>query len=282
MNIFLVRKSGVLMLLGILVAMVLLYWFGIRVVLSKIEAGKEKIQETIALREHRERRLARLDEFAEEYDRIIREEHTLDVIIEQDRMIDFVKQLETLANENAVSIVIEARPAIKAPAPAKPKASTTTKDDEAPKESAPVKPEKKKEVGIIDTLPSYEATRLMLRVTGETARVFEYLNKVEALPFALDIISIEALRKEVSKEENKSSVANSSSQIQMSSPTIVSGQGSGQSALVSTDALEPNQSNQSVNPFTAPVDQALVRDQKPKDPFVVEVSADLVIYHVEL
>lgn len=195
MNEYIKKNLGLVMLIGIVVTMGLTYWFGVRYLDDIIAAKRENIQKSVTIRENRERQLRKLGEYESQYDRILEEEEKLAVFTEKEHMIDFIKQLEALAKEKGVKIVIEAReapPVTKAPA----KAASTDAEKTAETGGAEKADAKKKDPSIIGNLPTQEYTRLALRVSGETRKVIEYLHLVETLPVALDVIALDAVRKE--------------------------------------------------------------------------------------
>lgn len=252
MNEYIKKNLGLIMLLGIIVTMGLTYWFGIRSLNSVIGNKQENIQKSIAIRENRERQLGKLSEYESQYNRILEEEEKLGVFTEKEHMIDFIKQLEALAKEKGVKIVIEAReapPVTKAPV--KPAADAEKAAEAGGAEKVDTK---KKDTSIIGNLPTQEYTRLALRVSGETKKVIEYLHLVETLPVALDVIALDAVR----KERELQSVEAESSQNPAPAPETVTHEEAGLFVAVPEPA--------------API-------REPEHFFELEVVADMIVYH---
>ncbi len=119
----------------------------------------------------------------------------------------------------------------------------------------------KKDFNVIDSLPSTEFTYLGLHVKGETRKVIQYLRKVELLPVALDVISLEAIRNENLKFSEE--------KIQ----TPASNQEDGDSVL----SVEGQDSRINSNPFTVP--ETIDFEKKSlTNAFELEVTAGLVVY----
>jgi hypothetical protein len=101
---------------------------------------------------------------------------------------------------------------------------------------------------------------LGLRVTGETKKVVKYLHKVEMLPVALDMVSIEAIRKENANFSEKT--------VQVPVPNQAS-----DLAVLSVESTEPQ-----TNPFAIP-EIADLESKPAVNAFELEVTAGLVVYH---
>ncbi len=109
MNGFLRQKYGLILLIGILIAMGLTYWFGIRKMLETIRVERDDIQRMLVIRENRNHQLSRLEEYGEQYARIVSDENRFNVLTARDEMIEFVRRLESLAEEGDVAVVLEVR-----------------------------------------------------------------------------------------------------------------------------------------------------------------------------
>lgn len=266
MNGFFKQKYGLILFVGIFIAMGLTYWFGIRKMVDVIRTERDDIQRMLVIRENRSHQLGRLEEYDAQYERIVSDEKWLDIFMGRDNMIEFVRQLESLAEEEDVSVVLEAR---EAPKPVKKKPTSNSKpvdekDSGKNDAEAPTDKKEKKDPGIFESLPSNTYTYLGLHVIGETEKVVRYLHKVETLPIALDIIAIEALRKEnpdfsQEKESEK--------------PASVEEQGA---SLISTNESVLREEGRDI---FAEVPEEIVSKKSETKAFRVEVTADLVVYH---
>ncbi|MBP5993393.1 MAG: hypothetical protein KA731_00635 [Candidatus Moranbacteria bacterium] len=253
MNEYITKNLGLIMLVSIIVTMGLTYWFGIRSLDRVIGTKQENIQQSVTIRENRERQLGKLGEYENQYNRILEEEEKLGVFTEKGHMIDFIKQLEALAKEKGVKIVIEAReapPVTKAPV----KAAATDAEKTAETGGAEKPDAKKKDPSIIGNLPTQEYTRLALRVSGETGKVIEYLHLVETLPVALDVIALDAVRKER----------------ELSSVETVA-----QDPVPVTEAV----THEDAGLFVVVPEPVIVPVKAPEHFFELEVVADTIVYH---
>ncbi|MBP7811281.1 MAG: hypothetical protein KA054_00335 [Candidatus Moranbacteria bacterium] len=240
----------------------LTYWFGIRKMLETIRVERDDIQRMLVIRENRNHQLSRLEEYGEQYARIVSDENRFNVLTARDEMIEFVRRLESLAEEGDVAVVLEVR---EVPKPQKKtkvvvKPVKTDEKEEAKGEVTEVSGDKKevekKEKSIIESLPSTTFTYLGLRVIGDTEKVVRYLHKVETLPIALDVVSIEAIRREnplfLEKEEYRKQAS-----IRQSLVPGVSTEG--------VSASVPEESD--------------VQEKSVMNAFEVQVTANLAVYH---
>lgn len=247
MNEYIKKNLGLVMLVGIILTMILTYWFGIRFLDGVIMSKQEGIQKSVAIRENRERQLGKLGEYENQYNRILEEEEKLGVFTEKEHMIDFIKQLEALAEEHGVKIVIEAREAIVVKTPPAKATPAATEAEKAADAGSAEKVDAKKNQSIAGSLPTQEYTRLAVRVSGDTKKVIEYLHLLETLPVALDVISLDAVRKEKELSTETTSI-----------PEAVTHQDSGLFVVAS----EPESEKKKTEPF-----------------FELEVIADTIVYH---
>lgn len=107
---------------------------------------------------------------------------------------------------------------------------------------------------------------------GKTADVVDYLHKLENLPFALDVIAVDAAR--IEKELVEEEVAPASPAVDLGS-TLNPASSNGPDAVVETAEVNTDL-------FAAPVAVAppsVVAPLPPKRFFTLEAVADVVIYH---
>ncbi len=265
MNGFFKRKYGIVLCLGIFIAIGLTYWFGIKKVVENIRVQRDAIQGILVARENRNHQLGRLTEYGSQYEKIVDDEKLFDIFTTRDNMIEFVRLVESLAEENDVTVVLEAREVPKIPK--KPKAPVdakkTSEKDEVGDTATPNDKDNKKDRSIFENLPSKTYTYLGLHVTGETEKVIAYLNKIETLPIALDIVSVDALRKENSSFEDKQ---------EQQSPLV-------QENSVSKEFANESTTQVSENPFSIPETQDPPKEPTETHAFQLEVTANLVVYH---
>ncbi len=260
MNGFLRQKYGLILLVAISVAMGLTYWFGIRKMVETIRVERDDIQRMLVIRENRSHQLSRLEEYGDQYARIVNDEKWLNVFTARDEMIGFVRRLESLAEEGDVAVVLEVRevpkPSKKAKTVVKP-VKTDEKEEEKGEATEAVGDKKeKKETSILESLPSTTYTYLGLRVIGETEKVVRYLHKVETLPVALDVVSVETVRRENPLFLKEEEYRRQASIRQSIAPEV------------STDTL------------LVPVPEENGTEEKSvMNAFEVQITANLVVYH---
>lgn len=185
------KYSPLIILFVLLIAMASIVWFGMRPLQRSLEAKMRGIQEFYAGRENRERQVGRLPELRGQYDAILENEETLDILITEDRVVDFVKTLEALASEMSVRMSIVSKDDGKiverkkpAPVPAQPQGAPA--DPAPPPVSA-----KPKVADILADAPFDRFLHLNITVEGEYGDIVAFLRKMETLPIALDVIGIE-------------------------------------------------------------------------------------------
>lgn len=254
MNEYINRNTGLIMLIVIIALMGLTYWFGIRSISAIIASEKEDIQKSITIRENRERQLGKTQEYQNQYDAILKDEDKLRVFTEKEHMIDFIKQLEGLANERGVSIIIETRDNTPVKAVSSKSTAPSEGQDIGGKTAAA-----KADPSILGNLPTQEYTHLALKVSGDTKSVISYIHEVETLPVALDVIAIDSTRKEKEIQEPVSP-------------------GPAPSEIPAGDSPEHGGVGLFVvNPISAsPVVQTV-----PKQAFELQVVVDTIVYHLK-
>lgn len=174
-------------------------WFGGRPLLSTIQTKMDDIQKSSVIREHREKQLRRLPELEAQHHLIDENNEQLSIILTKDRLVEFIETLERLATSEGVIIEIESRDN----AFLESKVTATDKKENTQnrqlvqsvdKENATNETTKRgpvtKEVGIIADLPLKKFLKLTITATGKYGDVVRYLQHVENLPYALDIISL--------------------------------------------------------------------------------------------
>ncbi len=274
MNEYFKQKDGLILFLCILLAMGLAYWFGIRVMFTRIHDERDAIQTMRVVRENRIRQLGRLGDLSAQYDRIVRDEGLLDIFVAKDHMIDFVKRLEVMAREGRVEITIEAREVL-IPKSTKPVSAAAKKADASPSgtdsDTASGKPAAKPK-SILETLTSKSLTRLGVQIQGETADVVTYLHRLETLPFAMDVIGVDATRVEkVELKEDKKIPA---------SVAVVNTASTLNPASTDTPSVLPAEGEPDNDPFAEPP-VTVAAPVAPEHHFILKLVADVVVYHSE-
>lgn len=178
-------------LIALLVAMGLIVWFGILPFHAFIREKADGIQEYYAFRENRERQINKLPELQSQFEAISENEHTLDILLSQEQIVDLVKTLEGLAERSGVHIAITSKDGsdIQEKKPAK---SEKTSDGNTDTSTAlDNKKKTKTDEGIIDMLPYPRYLRVNISIIGEYPEILTFLHRMETLPFALDVVGLE-------------------------------------------------------------------------------------------
>lgn len=183
---------------SLIALMALIIWLGMLPMRQAISEKMDDIQKFHAVRENRERQVARLPELEEQFREIAAGEDTLRILLDEEHIVDFVKTLEGLASEMGVRIAIEAKES-SAIVEKKPAAKAPAADSEAAANS------KKAKQTLADMLPYDRYLHINVSIQGEYADIVGFLHKLETLPFALDVIGVE-VRLNTDTEERKTAV----------------------------------------------------------------------------
>lgn len=169
-------------------------WLGIVPLKQSLEEKMRGIQEFHAGRENRERQVSRLPELRGQYEVITENEKTLDILITEDQVVDFVKTVERLAGEMNVAMSIASKDGGKIIEPP----------------AAGAKPDPSKAADILAAVPFDRYLSLSVKVEGRYDDIVAFLSKVETLPFGLDVIRVE-MKKKDTENDSRSSAARSTS-----------------------------------------------------------------------
>lgn len=191
------RYFPLIIVVTLLSSIGLIFWFGILSFHRFITEKADGIQEYHASRENRERQIGRLPDLQHQFENILSHEETLDILLSESQIVDFVKTLENLAVETGTFIEIEAidKDAIqekKVVRPAK-KSDTDTEGAVA----------KKGVASIIDSVPYDRYLHVNVVVIGEYQPIASFLHKVETLPLGLDVIGLSMRTRDVVEPEER-------------------------------------------------------------------------------
>lgn len=169
----------------LLVSMILIVWLGIIPFRKNIVEKADEIQEFFSVRENRQKQLSKLPELKSQFNLIEANEKKLDIILPESRVVDFVKILEELAKETKTEITIQSQDkgAIQEKGAAK---KPVKKSSDGEKSDAP----EKNIVTIMDSLPYDRYLRINIMLVGEYRDIVTFLNKMETLPYALDVVGV--------------------------------------------------------------------------------------------
>jgi hypothetical protein len=175
-------------------------WFGVSPLLSTIQTKMDDIQKLSVTREHRVKQLEQLPELEAQYALINEHDEQLAIILTKDHLVEFIETLERLAIDEGVIIEIESRDNafLESKITATEKKETAQKSQpvqSADKENAASdttvkRPPAAKDKGILAELPLKKFLKLTVTVTGEYGGIVRYLQRIETLPYALDVIGM--------------------------------------------------------------------------------------------
>jgi hypothetical protein len=185
---FFSQNRKTLLALVLFVSMIAFAILGAWPLYQNIVEKRDRLQALGADREYRVRQIARLPELRTQYDRILKDEGSLDILLTEEKVVDFIKTLEALARDNNVEIKIASNdtPLVE-----------KKKSDDDEKKSAP-----KKETKLVDALTYPGYLRLSITVTGDYEDSVNFLAQMENLPTALDVIGVKMHENTKKNEEN--------------------------------------------------------------------------------
>lgn len=172
------------------VTMGLLFWFGMRPLQDSVWQRMNGIQKIYTDRENRERQVARLPDLTKQYEAIQADQGTLDILLSDDRIVDFVKTLEAFAADNHVGITITSKDngAIVDRKANSPKTAVKSSD---PSDTPASSTASKAPPALSDTLPFDRYVQLSLQLSGTYADTIAFLGRLETLPYGLDVIGVD-------------------------------------------------------------------------------------------
>jgi hypothetical protein len=187
-------------LLGLLVAIGGIVWYGMLPLQRSLTEKMRGIQEFYAGRENRERQVSKLPELEGQYAAILANEKTLDILMSEDEIVDFVKILEKLAGEMNVTMSIASKDGGKIIEPKKLAVRANRSDGADQESSAEKNTVPQKAVGILDAVPFDRYLSLSVKVEGRYDAIVAFLGKLETLPFGLDVIRMEMKKKDAESD----------------------------------------------------------------------------------
>lgn len=168
----------------------LIAWFGVAPFQKYIVEKANDIQKFYASRENRQRQINRLPDLQNQFNLIKENEKALNVLVEEEHIVDFVKTLEGLASETNTQIVIQSQD------------DGEIQDKKTNKTARkPVRGNEDKETSILDALPYDRFLHISVTVNGEYADIIRFLHKMETLPYALDVVGAQ-MRIKPEEEKN--------------------------------------------------------------------------------
>jgi hypothetical protein len=206
------KYTPLIVLLILLTAIGCIVWLGILPLKESINGRMRNIQEFYADRENRDKQIGKLPELKRQYEAVMEDEKTLNILITEGAVVDFVKILEQLASETNVAMSISSKDNGKIIESKKPEVKTdqsrlgeagktndTNRTSDSEKDNVSVKVP-----SILDMAPFDRYLFLNVKAEGQYADIVKFLSKLESLPFGLDVIKVEIKKKDT---ENNSSPA---------------------------------------------------------------------------
>ena len=178
-----------IVMLSLFSGMGAIIWFGIIPYQGFIDEKAGTLKEFDVSRENRERQIGQLPELQGQLETISTDEHTLDILLSEKNIVDFVKTLEQLAQEThtRVTIVAKDKDAIQE----KKKALAGKKEGIIiPEGSDPQSAAKKSAPTLLESVPYDRYLHISINVLGEYRNIFAFLHKMETLPLGLDVIGL--------------------------------------------------------------------------------------------
>lgn len=240
------KHTSLILLFMLLVAMSSIAWFGIVPLKQSLDMKMHGIQEYYTDQENQQKQVARLPELKDQYDMIVKNEQTLDIIITEDQIVDFIKTLEGLANDASVQMTITSKEngqiVESKGVPAKAVPSKTDDVNVATNDT------KQKTTSIMDDVPFGKYLRLSIKTDGSYADIIAFLQKIETLPIGLDVIGVEV------KKRDESAMKNTTSSGIKSNPFALLGDGN----------IAPQEASQTLtqNPLEATFDMLVYVNKK--------------------
>lgn len=211
MKIFWFKFREFLVPIGMLGLFVALGYFGIFRVFEKNHEKMIAIQRAKADQKMLEEQRNEISNMRKEVEYIRSASDRLDVFLPKDRIISLVEMVESIGKEFSVSVVSEASSAPALAVPIKKKAVKKTPSSEESKvEEGGVGTEEKKEEkekeSLASLLPEERSIFITFKATGTYQNTIAFLQKLDAMPVLLDVLSVEMTPAELEEKENRSVV----------------------------------------------------------------------------
>ncbi len=183
-----------LTLLGFVVALGLLFWFGARLIWKSNLGLMNRLQELAADQEILRSQADRLSELRLQDEIIHASRDRLTVVVAKEDIVNLIERIEQLAAETNVTVVIESTNGVSQQLQmlkkAKPKATESKEAGEDSEPSAPSAQKTDTPETIVEKLPTDQYVEVTLKVTGEYAPLRLFLEKLEVMPYYVGVIDM--------------------------------------------------------------------------------------------
>jgi len=168
-----------------------LSFFIIKPLLSGIREKSDAIEKVKIDNQISQERIAKLPEMGEMRAVFNQEKKNLNVVLEQNNSVDFIKRLELLAQEtgNIISLKID-------------DVSTAAKDGASSKAKKP----KKDDESIVSGLPSDKYLFIEITLEGKYENFIQFLYKLENFDYYVNVLSLSLVKEEVDQSAAGSGV----------------------------------------------------------------------------
>jgi len=198
------KKNKIIIAVAAYSAIVLLFfYFAVSPLIESIKKNSDEIQKIKIDREISQERISKLPEMKNGYATYEQEKDNLDIILDQNNSVDFIKKVELLSEETGNKINL-----------------SIADNSNASKNAKDAKTGKKDPESIKDNLPSDKYISMNMTLEGSYENFIKFLYKLENLDYYVNVISFD-LSKEAVSEENNGASKTSGKNILISSFEVV-------------------------------------------------------------
>lgn len=166
--------------------LLLFFYFAVGPLIESIKKNSDEIQKVKIDREINQEKISKLPEMKSGYAAYEQEKSNLDVILDQNNSVDFIKKVELLAEETGNNI------------------SLSIADNPDPSKNAKdAKTGKKNPENIIDNLPSDKYISMKMTLEGNYESFIRFLYKLENLDYHVNVISFDLSKESASEEDGE-------------------------------------------------------------------------------
>lgn len=198
------KYASFIILFSLIISIGAVLWLVIIPIKQTIFEKAQGIQQFFAEEENQTKQVNRLPELKDQYTAITENESSLDILLTEGQIVDFIKTLEDLALETKVQMIIESKEngqiteLKKAPT----KIVVPSAKNQDPTEDTVNT--KAKVTNIVDDAPFDRYLRLNIKIEGQYKNIVAFLRKMETLPVGLDVVGMELKRVDSTAEKNSS------------------------------------------------------------------------------
>jgi hypothetical protein len=177
------------------VFLAVIFYFTANYLLSEINNKNTLIQKNIVDQEKKEKRLSEIPKMKEQYQMALDEEKKFIPLINENKAVELIEELEKLAQNSGNKINIEIQNSVKTTV-------SKTRNDKGDKDD--------KIQSIAESLPGGDYLSLKINLQGSYNQLLDFIEKFEALSYYSDIISLDIKFEEKEKAPASSPFAQTS------------------------------------------------------------------------